>query len=126
MDRRRRTEVFCLGCARKETDNGKLLFYEAYKMHPVFYVYKGRRHIFGYVCPYCGNIFRTAMPPLKEEPHIIYPEKAVVSETEKIIIPTERTQSFDEIYEKIYRKIRKSWEQTTNKVKCSNNYCRRG
>jgi hypothetical protein len=115
--KRRRTEVFCLKCAEKEIDKGKLAFYEAYKMRPVYYTYKHRRILFGYVCPNCGHIFRVGMPPIVEKRHIIEVEKAVVSEIEKIIIPTVKTYNIDEIYEKMYRKVRKLLERT-----CSNNY----
>jgi hypothetical protein len=55
------------------------------------------------------------MPPIVEKRHIIEVEKAVVSEIEKIIIPTVKTYNIDEIYEKMYRKVRKLLERTCSK-----------
>jgi hypothetical protein len=82
-------------CARK----GILLenkpnLYEAYRMRTLYYVYKGKKYVFGYVCPNCGHIFRIGMPPLEgkeEKMRLIDIKKAVISDAEKIAIPTEKT-----------------------------------
>jgi hypothetical protein len=93
--KRRRTEVFCLKCAGREVIlapfYNKPVPYEAYRMRALYYIHKGKKRIFGYVCPNCGHIFRMGMPPLEDKTHTIPVERAVISDVEKIIIPTEKT-----------------------------------
>jgi hypothetical protein len=101
----RRTEVFCLVCATRNEYDGKIVSYEAYKMRAVYYTYKRKRRLFGYVCPNCGHVFRLSVPPLVEEPHLIKVDKAVMNSVYKVIIPTEHTEPFSETLRKIYGKI---------------------
>jgi hypothetical protein len=57
-------------------------------------VHKGKKYVFGYVCPNCGHIFRIGMPPLEDKMYLIDIKKAVISDAEKIAIPTEKIRNY--------------------------------